>query len=120
MKISAPWKKRRLLLAVVALLALYTISYLIVSRKGFYEPVAYGLLQGRDGHPILAPKAVYGYNWMPFEHQGADGTWVKFNFYFPMLALDRAVWHRSDRVDTIRYRTKNYFDYEKLEYSEIQ
>ncbi len=116
-------KKQRLLLFGVALLTLYATSYLIVSRKGFYEPAAYGLLQGPNGHPILAPKACFGYDWMPFEHQasqGIDATWVTFIFYFPMLALDRAVWHRPDLVDTQRYRTKNFFNYEKLEYSEIK
>ncbi len=44
-------KTRRLLFCAVALLVLYAISYLLVSREGFYEPVAYGLLQGRDGNP---------------------------------------------------------------------
>lgn len=115
-------KRRTAKHIVFGLLALYPLSYLVVSWGGFYEPAAYGLLQGRDGKPILAPKYCFGYDWIPFEgyHQsgGIDGVSLQGWAYYPLLLIDRALWHRSDRWKDRPDITRNYFDYDALEYRE--
>lgn len=104
-------------------LALYALSYLSASRNGFFEPVAYGLLRGRMGETILAPKACFGYRWTPFEgfndEGGLSGVSLKGWFYYPMLMVDRTLWHRNELWESRRYRTKNYFDYAALLYRDI-
>lgn len=42
-------KKKIAKRVVLGLAALYLLSYFAVSWGGFYEPIAYGALQGRDG-----------------------------------------------------------------------
>lgn len=115
-------KLRRLKWYAAVLVLLYVASYLLVSTRGFYEPVVYGALQGRDGHVILAPKSPLGYRWSPYGVDTRQGImevkWVTFLF-LPIVMLDRAVWHTPARVGTLRYRTKNYFDYDKMEYSDF-
>lgn len=115
-------KQRKLALYGLIFVAVYLMSYVVVSTNGFYEPVVYGLLKGRDGNPILAPKAAFGYRWQAYGFNTEQGytevRWVTL-LYLPILSLDRAVWHTRDRVHTLRYRTKNYFDFEKLEYMDV-
>jgi hypothetical protein len=109
-------------LTVLGLLALYPLSYLVVSWGGFYEPVAYGLLQGHDGKAVLAPKACFGYSWIPFDgfYQpgGFDGVSVQGLVYYPLLMADRALWHRNDKWKDRPDLTKNFFDYDAVEYRE--
>ena len=105
---------------VLGLIAIYPLSYLVVSRGGFYEPVAYGLLQGRDGKAVFAPKECLGYRWIPFDDfyqlSGMDGVSIQGWAYFPLLCLDRALWHQSGKWKDRPDLTRNYFDYETLEY----
>lgn len=112
------WKIARRI--VLGSLVLYPLSYLVASRGGYYEPAAYGLLQGRDGKAILAPKACFGYNWIPFESfyhsDGLDGVSVLGWVYRPLLLVDRSLWHKSDKWESRPDLTTNYFDYEAREY----
>ncbi|MBK1883122.1 hypothetical protein JIN85_11890 [Luteolibacter pohnpeiensis] len=105
---------------VLGLVALYPMSYLVASCEGFYEPVAFGLLQGRDGKAVMAPKACFGYHWIPFEGfyqvDGFDGVSLRGWSYYPLLSLDRVLWHQSEKWKNRPDLTKNYFDYEALEY----
>ena len=106
-------KSTVLLVALVAI-AIYPLSYLIVSHNGFYEPVLLGAMKGHNGETILAPKG-FGYFWMPFEKsypmKRNDGRLsILACFYRPLILIDRAVWHTNDKVHTLRYRTKNYYD----------
>lgn len=101
-------------------LVIYPLSYLVVSRGGFYEPAAYGLLRGRDGKTILAPKDCFGYRWIPFERfyqrGGPAGVSLQGWFFYPLLMLDSALWHKNDKWVDRPDLTKNYFDYKALEY----
>lgn len=112
------WKlaKRIVLSSVV----LYPLSYLVASWGGFYEPAVYGLLHGRDGKAVLAPKASFGYHWIPFEDfyhpDRLDGVSVMGWVYYPLLLVDRSLWHKSDNWKDRPDLTRNYFDYEALEY----
>ncbi len=59
---------------------------------------------------------------MPYGVDSGQGIvevrWVTL-LYFPILILDRLFWHTPDRVHTLRYRTKNYFDSGKMEYLDL-
>ena len=60
-------RRRRIILrALLGTLLIYVVSYISISQGGHYEPRAYGLIQGPDQTHILAPKAVFGYEWNPF------------------------------------------------------
>ena len=39
-------RKRRALVLIVTLLALYPVSYIVVSRNGYYDPGPLGLARG--------------------------------------------------------------------------
>ena len=104
-----------------ALLLIYTLSYLGISRNGRYEPQVFGLLKGPDDQPILAPKAAFGYEWCPFEEYSEDCR-IRFKgvFYLPLIAIDKKLWHTKARMKTKRYRVKDYFDYDTMTYSDIE
>jgi hypothetical protein len=113
--------KRKIVKRVVTgFLTLYPLSYLAISWGGFYEPIAYGALKGRDGRTVLAPKASIGYRWIPFESykqtDGLDGVSLHGWAYYPLLMVDRSLWHRSDKWKDRPDLTKYYFDYDALEY----
>jgi hypothetical protein len=57
--------KRRALLLLGLILALDPVSYLVVSRDGFYDPGPLGLGRGPGDTMILVSK--FGYKWQPFE-----------------------------------------------------
>jgi hypothetical protein len=90
-----PLKQRLNLLLVVAaigcLLLAYVVSYVVLSLKGRYEPLAWGLNHGRH------------YGWIPHKFTkprpsaGGPAAW-DFNrpvalFYYPLWHLDRSYWH---------------------------
>jgi hypothetical protein len=113
-------KKKIAKRVVLGLVALYLLSYFAVSWGGFYEPIAYGALQGRDGRVVMAPKGSIGYRWIPFESYnqtgGIDGRSIHGWAYYPLLMVDRAVWHTSDKWKDRPDLTRNYFDYDAVEY----
>ena len=113
-------KKRTFKWLTIGFIALYPASYLVTSRNGFYEPAVYGLISGHNDETILAPKAAFGYDWIPFEgyysNQGVDGVSLAGWLYRPLVVLDRATWHTQDRWESMPERTKNYFDYEARKY----
>jgi len=113
-------KKKIAKRVVLGLTALYLLSYLAVSWGGFYAPLAYGLRQGRDGKAVLAPKVGCGYIWIPFESYyqvgGLDGVSLQGWAYYPLLAIDRALWHRSDKWKDRPDQTKDYFNCDAVEY----
>ena len=103
------------------LLCIYVLSYVPISAKGRYEPLAYGLRQGPDGESILAPKAAFGYRWHPFDLVNEAGeTRLRTILYLPLIALDQKIWHTEERMESGRYRVKNYFDEETMTYRDIE
>ena len=103
------------------LLCVYVFSYVPISAKGHYEPLAYGLRQGPSGESILAPKAAFGYRWHPFDFADEEGeTRLGTILYLPLIALDRKIWHTEKRMESGRYRVKNYFDEETMTYRDIE
>lgn len=112
--------KRRIACCLAGFLSVYTLSYVGISTTGQYEPWAYGLLQGPDAKPIPAPKAAFGYRWVPFDQYAEDGTKrFKTIFFLPLIALDRKIWHTETKMNTGRYRVKNFFDYKTMTYREF-
>jgi hypothetical protein len=105
-------QKRRALLLLGLLLALYPVSYLVVSREGFYDPGPLGLRQGPGNTAILAPK--FGYRWHPFDElcdlddfPDAPLPALLSTFYRPLLELDRRWWHTEERAESGEYPVKN-------------
>jgi hypothetical protein len=95
--------KRRALLLLGLMLGLYPVSYLVVSRDGFYDPGAVGLGQGPEGTTIFVSKR--GYKWQPFEGfcdlDDFPNTPIPALFstlYRPLLELDRTFWHTEQRA----------------------
>ena len=107
-------------IGIIGVVGAYTLSYCALSRNGHYEPVMYGLLQGRNGGAVLAPKAAFGYRWLPFSltTKGGDPTWIAW-IYYPMIQIDWAIWHTQRKMDTFQYPVKIYFDYETQTYPDI-
>ena len=114
-------RRRRLLRRVTAALFLfYLVSYIAISANGHYAPVAFGILNGPDNKPILAPKYEGSYRWF------SPGFWdphlnprpLAF-FYFPLAAADHTLWHTPGRARTLRYPIRNYFDRETLTYRDV-
>lgn len=98
----------------------YVGSYFGLSFGGHYEPACYGLARGPDGSTILAPKAAFGYEWHPFTlitKNDRLSFWTYF--YIPLIVGDRHVWHTNEKMNTLKYRVKNYFDYETFHYRDI-
>lgn len=104
--------KRRALLLLGLILALYPVSYLVVSRDGFYDPGPLGFGQGPGDTTILVSK--FGYAWYPFDgcDLGRDGfqsapVQASFSiFYLPLMELDRRWWHRVEKSESGRYPVK--------------
>ena len=92
-----------------------------MSFRGHYRPMVFGLIEGQSGEAILAPKsALDPYDWHPFEVHGDDGGLrVVAIAYFPLLMADRWFLHRPELADSGRFRVKDYFDQDLMEYREI-
>ena len=97
--------KRRALLLLGLILALYPVSYLVVSRDGFYDPGPAGLGQGPGDTVILVSK--FGYRWHPFEGfcdlEDFPVTPIPALFstlYRPLLELDRTFWHTEEKAES--------------------
>ena len=113
------------MLVITGVLAAYVLSYLPMTVQGRYQPQAYGLLQGPDDTAILAPKAAFGYHWMPsylFPEERDHGTSPRIlaYIYLPLIAMDQKLWHTRDKAESGRYRVKNYFDYDTMTYRDIE
>lgn len=92
-----------------------------MSFHGYYRPMVFGLIEGPNGKAILAPKSsLYSYCWHPFEVHGDDGgLTVVAIAYFPLLMVDRWFLHRPELADSERFRVKDYFDRDLMEYREV-
>jgi hypothetical protein len=104
--------KRRALLLLGLMLALYPVSYLVVSRDGFYDPGPTGLRQGPGNTAILVSK--FGYRWHPFDgfcdlddFSNAPLAALRSTSYRPLLELDRCWWHTEERAESGEYPVKN-------------
>jgi hypothetical protein len=79
-------RKRKVFRLSLSLLAIYLLSYLVLSLSGKYAPGAIG------GYGIK------WYSWFPlgFANTGkfGYGMWV---FYCPLVTLDRGYWHTNDK-----------------------
>jgi hypothetical protein len=84
--------RQRIRRILIAVFAVYSISYLILSLQGRYEPQAIGL------------NGVKWYGWAPrgfvtdFRWNSSIGA-----FYLPLYSLDTSLWHTSDRAYSDRY-----------------
>jgi len=83
--------------------------------------MVFGLIEGPNGEAILAPKSSrYSYYWHPFEVYDDDGGFtVVATAYFPLLMADRWFLHRGELADSGRFRVKDYFDRDLMEYREV-
>jgi len=97
--------KRRALLLLGLILELYPVSYLVVSRDGFYDPGPLGLGRGPGDSTILVSK--FGYKWQPFEgfcdlddFRSAPVPALFSAFYRPWLELDRRWWHSEEKAES--------------------
>ena len=105
-------RKRRALLLIAALLALYPVSYTVVSRNGYYDPGFLGLAQGPDDTIVFRSK--FGYRWHPFEglcqpgdFSGSPDKALLSTFYYPLLLLDRMWWHTEERSESGRFPVRH-------------
>lgn len=106
--------KRRALLLLGLILALYPLSYFVVSRNGFYDPGPMGFAQGPGRTVILVHK--FGYEWHPFEDfcglddfQRSPVPALFSTFYLPLLELDRKWWHTEEKAKSGAYPVKRGF-----------
>lgn len=107
--------KRRALLLLGLLLALYPVSYLVVSRDGYYDPGPMGFAQGPGRSVIYVPK--FGYAWYPFDgcdfgldHFQSAPVHASFStFYLPLMELDRQWWHTEEKAESGKYPVKRGF-----------
>lgn len=106
--------KRHALLLLGLILAMYPVSYLVVSRDGFYDPGPLGFGQGPGNTTILVSK--FGYEWLPFEgfcdfgnFESAPVPAMFSTLYLPLLELDRRWWHTEAKAESGDYPVKRGF-----------
>jgi hypothetical protein len=107
--------KRRALLLLGLILALYPVSYLVVSRDGYYDSGPMGFAKGPGRTVILVSK--FGYAWYPFHgcELGLDdfqSAPVQASFsilYLPLMELDRKWWHTEVKAESGNYPVKRGF-----------
>ena len=106
--------KRRALLLLGLILALYPVSYLVVSRDGYYDSGPMGFVPGPGGTVKVVSK--FGYAWIPFngfcgldEFRSGPVPALYSTFYRPLLALDRQWWHTEAKAESGKYPVKRTF-----------
>lgn len=114
-------RKKKILWILTTLAVLYVGSYSVMSLRGHYKPLLFGLIEGTNGEAILAPKASLDpYRWHPFEvHRDGGGPTALAIVYFPLLIADMWLVHRPELADTGRYRVENYFDWDLMDYRDV-
>ncbi len=113
-------KKTTLKRVTWGVIVLYFFSYLILTLNGHYAATARGLIVLKDGSNALVPK--YGYYWfLPGDYDCLmnRGYSVVGIVYFPLLYLDRILWHSDEKVESMRYPIRGYFDYHTEEFRDI-
>ncbi len=85
-------RRRRIAAFIGVLIAAYVVSYVVLSIRGRFEPVAIGL------------NGVKGYRWAP-EGFYADMKWrlKPAYFYLPLYCMDTGFWHSPYAADADRY-----------------
>ena len=105
--------KRRALLLLGVILALYPVSYLVMSRDGYYDSGPMGFTKGPGRTVILVSK--FGYAWHPFDGCDLDDfrsapVQASFSiFYLPLMELDRQWWHTEAKAESGNYPVKRGF-----------
>ena len=105
--------KRRALLLLGLIFAMYPVSYLVVSRDGYYDSGPMGFAKGPGRTVILVSK--FGYAWHPFngydrdDFQSAPVPALFTAFYLPLLELDRSWWHTEEMAESGKYPVKREF-----------
>jgi hypothetical protein len=85
---SPTTRQSGIVIGLLAMVLLYVSSYVALSLCGRYEP----LIFGADG-----PK---WYGWIPAGFGGpAELHTIPCTIYFPLLVLDRKLWHRWTKTD---------------------
>jgi hypothetical protein len=114
--------KKAVLAAVALFLLLYCGSYSVMSAKGHYKPLVFGLVRGNHGELISAPKvSMDPYYWIPFKMiDDKNQPTFRAMFYVPLIKLDNQFFHRSELADTGRYRVLGYFDPKTKTYRDVE
>lgn len=82
--------KKKASITLGILIGIYLVSYCAQSVSGHYKPIAYGAYQGPDGRVEIRSKK-FGEVWIPED----PANRLFHGFYFPLIVLDRLVWHRK-------------------------
>jgi hypothetical protein len=103
--------KRRALLLLGLILALYPVSYLVVSRDGYYDSGPMGFAQGPGRTVKFVSK--FGYAWKPFkgfcdfdDFESVPVPALYSVFYRPLPKLDRRCWHTEEKAESGDYPVK--------------
>ena len=122
-------RRRTIFRVLLGVLLIYLVSYIGISLRGYYEPFAYGPIQGPDETYIMAPKSVFGYRWNPFGTDtmdpDADHEWAfkLSRVYAPLIFIDLKIWHTKKEMDEVGsgdYRVKYFFDRSTKTYRDIE
>lgn len=91
---------RKILFGVTAFIIIYFISYVINSNAGGYWKTP----ESDGSHSVLGMELKTALLWQPrFGYQSKTETDIIGAFYYPLIKLDRVVWHRTkylNKLDT--------------------
>jgi hypothetical protein len=80
---------------ILILCITYVGSYILVSKDGYYMPIAFGA-HAAGNRIVLASKNI-GEKWIPFK-QSKNTNWLSF-VYSPLIFMDRLFWHQERPED---------------------
>lgn len=111
-------RTKKVWLTVTGFFILYLSSYCCITTQGYYYPMVRGFVQGsgEPGHGFLAAKK-NGYLWFSmgdyeYTHDGQRRTLISL-FFAPLESIDHRYWHTREKVYSMDYPIRNYFDAEK-------
>jgi len=95
-------RERKILIVLAMATLLYVGSYFVLSLRGYYAPSAYGANAG----------GIKFYRWYvgnAWERQ-QQGKWAIEMIYAPLVFLDNRYWHTREKMWSMDYRIKFYYD----------
>jgi len=96
--------RKKIIISFVSILSLYVVSYLTLSLAcGYYHPWAYG---GNKG-------GIKSYRWYPlgdYEVTKSGSMSITSIIYLPLTKFDMMWWHTSDKLWSMDYPVKVYYD----------
>lgn len=101
-------KRRRI--TVVAIVVGYFLSYLAMTVNGRYKSMSWRPVQGPNDTFLLQPRR--GYDWHPFDlyYLRSGRPTVRHCIYFPLIWLDRLLWHKRGEAKSGRYEVQTVPD----------